>query len=309
MENHPLVTIAVCTYKRETMMEKCLRSLIAQETDFRYDIVVVENDAAQGARAMIESMIPSAAEKGVEIRYYCETQPSISLSRNRCVAECRGEFLAFIDDDEWAAPDWLAKLVEVQRETGADVVSGCAEPIYAEGYPEYLKGMLLWYRGNFREKQEITQTATNSVLLRKTALELRTPFFNPAYTRSSDTEMSFFLRSHGIKMVKTHQAMVYETQPLSRGRMTYYWGRAFREANVIAGLHREYYYRMNGFRVNARLFMGSLWEMLKTLPMLVIRPRRAFFWLVFQTCRAAGIAAWYLGAKGGGGVIKREKTK
>ncbi len=299
MENNFLVTITVCTYKRPEMVVRCLRSLIAQQTDFSFDIVVVENDAAQGSREVIEALIPEAAEKGIALRYYCESVQNISAARNRCVAECQGEFLAMMDDDEWAAADWAQKLMDAQRETGADVVSGCVEPLYEDGFPNYLKDVLLWYRGPFVDKQSVMQTATNSSLFRKSVLETRPEPFDLQYGKSGgeDTELSFYLISQGVKMVKTSQAVVYEVQPLSRASMMYYWRRIYREGHLAAGIHVKYYYRMNGTRVNAWVFFKGGWEILKAVPLLLVTPRKAIFRMGFHACRSLGILAWYLGFK------------
>ncbi|MDO4551714.1 MAG: hypothetical protein Q4C96_10745, partial [Planctomycetia bacterium] len=192
---------------------------------------------------------------------------------------------------------WLQSLVDVQRETGADVVNGCVEPQYEEGFPSYLKGILLWYRGNFQEKQEVYQAPTGSVLYKRKMFFLRTPAFNLVYgkTGGEDTEFSFFLISRGIKMVKTHQALAYEFQPLERGKMLYYWRRIFRQSHLAAGIHYRYYYRMNGARVNGWLFLKGVGEILRNIPLLLIMPRKAFFRMGFHFSRSLGILAWHLG--------------
>ena len=67
-ESSPLVTVGVCTYKRPEGIAKCLRSLIDQQTSIPFDIVVTENDASQGSKAVIEQIADEAKEKGIEIQ-------------------------------------------------------------------------------------------------------------------------------------------------------------------------------------------------------------------------------------------------
>ncbi len=135
----PHVTICVCTRNRPQELAICINSLIGQQTDFSYDIVCVENDADQKSKATVESLIPKAQERGVALSYYCQPEQNIGLTRNCCIEHATGAFLAFIDDDEYAAPDWLAQLVAVQAETGGDVITGVVEYQFPEGSdPEFI---------------------------------------------------------------------------------------------------------------------------------------------------------------------------
>ncbi len=295
-DNNLLVTIGVCTRKRPEMVVKCLRSLFVQETDFAFDIVVVENDAAQGSRVLVEELIPEATEKGVEMRYFCEEEQNIAIARNRCVAECRGEFLAFIDDDEWAEKDWLAKLVEAQRKTDAGAMGGYVKPVFSEEFPEYLKA----YVAETIPAQEITEPHslwTNSVLYRKDLLKLRKPLFDPAYGRTggSDEELSFFFRSKEISMMRTSLSIVYEFQPLSRGTMKFHWARVFRIGGNYTRIVYKYYYRMNGSRFILKRFMQNFGRIFTTLPMLLIKPRLAFFMAGVHIAYCFGILSYFVG--------------
>lgn len=298
MENSPLVTIAVCTRKRPEMVVKCLRSVIDQQTTFPFEIVVVENDTEQMARSVIEELIPDAAEKGVELRYFCEPEQGISHARNRCAAECRGKLMACLDDDEWAEPDWAQQLVEVQRETGADAVYGHWVPIYPEGFPEYIKKV---QRPDslVPEGGTLIKAAAGTILFTREALLSRTPPFDPAYgkTGSEDMDFTLFLTSRGKKIVKTYRAVLYEIQPLERAKMWYYWERHFRNCAMNAGIHYKYYYPLNGTRLNVRLIFKCLWEVIKTTPFLFVRPRQAFFKMGVYTFSCLGYAAFYLGIK------------
>ena len=80
--NRPFVSIAVCTFRRPEGIRDCLESLLAQKCEFPFEIVVVENEETQSSRTVIESFLPKAAEKGIDLRYFCETQRGISFARN-----------------------------------------------------------------------------------------------------------------------------------------------------------------------------------------------------------------------------------
>lgn len=295
----PLVTIGVCTYKRPEGIAKCLRSLIDQQTSVPFDIVVTENEPAQGSKAVIEQIADEAKEKGIEIRYYCEPEPNISIARNRCVAECRGEFLAFIDDDEWAEPDWLEKLVEVQREYDADVVHGTVISEYEPGFPDYLKDIRN-FQHMFHEGQKLESAATNSALYRIALLKKREYPFNLDYgiTSGEDSDLAFFLyQKLNALIIKTFKAVVHELQSASRGKCKYYWKRSFRESYIAASLFHKYYYRMAGLKVNGIYFFSALKNLLKNCFKIFVSPRRAFAQMGMSLASMAGICAFYLGRK------------
>ena len=294
-ESSPLVTVGVCTYKRPEGIAKCLRSLIDQQTVIPFDIVVTENDASQGSKGIIEQVAEDAKEKGIEIRYYCEPEPNISIARNRCAAECRGEFLAFIDDDEWAEPDWLEKLVEVQREHNADVVHGLTLPEYSDGYPESMKG-LINFRKYWREGMIVESTATGCTLFRLSTLKTRECPFDLSFgkTGGEDTECTFFLfQKKGAKIIQSLKPVTYEFYSVERSKISYYWRRSYREGFFQSKIYRMYYFRLAGAKVNIKRALRSLIACVFGIPKLFYKPRRALAIMTSGVASFLGIMSFY----------------
>lgn len=254
----PLVSIAVCTFRRPEGIRNCLESLFAQSCDFSYEIIVVENDEMQPSRAEIESRIPTAAEKGIELRYFCEKQRGISYARNRCVSEARGLWIAFLDDDETARPDWLAHLVSAQRKMNADAVCGTVEFSFADGFPRYLRESQLFRRTKMTQEEpfEMQSFCTNCLLLRKSALT-RTPVFDPAFARLGleDADLAVFFVMNKMKIVRAPLALVEEFQPLSRGRWRFQFERSVRAGVALAKISRKNFGRIAGLK---NIFRKSL---------------------------------------------------
>ena len=88
---------------------------------------MVDNDRHSSAAA-----IAGAYGGLLSLRYVVEPHRGLSQVRNRAVAESRGSFIAFIDDDEIAAPDWLATMDRVQALTDAAAVFG---PVHVQLEP------------------------------------------------------------------------------------------------------------------------------------------------------------------------------
>jgi glycosyltransferase involved in cell wall biosynthesis len=119
----PLISVIVPTYNRGDMLGDALRSLLGQETggQFSYEIVVVDNASTDETKTTVQRV---AEQAPVVVRYLYHDVPGDGPSRNCGVAACRGDWLAFFDDDQLAAPDWLRQLYQAAVETGAPVIGG-----------------------------------------------------------------------------------------------------------------------------------------------------------------------------------------
>ncbi|AGB26658.1 putative glycosyltransferase (plasmid) [Mycobacterium sp. JS623] len=94
------LTVVIPT-NRPDMLPIVLESLAAQ-TDQDFDVLIVDN-SADGSVAQALT-----AFQDLRIRYCHEPIPGVARARNRGLAELTSEFVAWIDDDERADPDWIA---------------------------------------------------------------------------------------------------------------------------------------------------------------------------------------------------------
>lgn len=271
----PLLTVSVCTRKRPELVKKCLESLLTQDTEIPFDVVVVENDVNQESREIIENYIEAARKIGLEMRYFCEPEQNIALARNRCIQECRGEFVLFIDDDEFAAKDWIEKMVEIQRRTDADVVQGTCVPVFPEEFPALFRyGSIYPYEAFSEECARVPGVTTNTTLYRLSALSERQQPLDPAYgtTGGSDFELSLYLDGIGKTQYKTSLAKVYEFQPLKRASFLFFMERNFREALNTYRAIRKYCGRCGTMRFLVLRFKQKLTGSLKALICFPVHP-------------------------------------
>lgn len=120
------ITVAVLTRRRPRMLAALLDSWAAMTPPERCTVgfLVVENDDAPHARDLVEARHPLPAGS---LRYVLETEPGIPFGRNRAAREAIADgsgLLAFVDDDEVVASDWLARIVAAQRVSGAVLLGG-----------------------------------------------------------------------------------------------------------------------------------------------------------------------------------------
>ena len=144
------ISICICTYKRPEKLLRLLEGIKNQSTEelFTYSIIVVDNDHTETARVIIEEF---KSENLMEIDYYVEPDQNIALARNRAVKHAAGEFLAFIDDDEFPVNNnWLLMLYKTCAHYGADGILGPVRPLYEKTPPEWI------VRGGFFERPSHT---------------------------------------------------------------------------------------------------------------------------------------------------------
>jgi glycosyltransferase involved in cell wall biosynthesis len=105
MAESPKVTTVIPVYNREKYIGHAIDSILAQTfTDF--ELLVIDDGSTDRSREIVRSY------HDPRIRLVCnETNEGIPKTRNTGIRLARGEYLAFLDSDDWAYPERLAKQV------------------------------------------------------------------------------------------------------------------------------------------------------------------------------------------------------
>ena len=100
------ISVCICTFKRPEMLAKALEGVISQVTvsEFSYEVVVVDNDSRRSAEDTVRRF---QSTNELKIIYDCEPEQNIALARNRAIQNATGNFIAFMDDDEFPITTWL----------------------------------------------------------------------------------------------------------------------------------------------------------------------------------------------------------
>ncbi|WP_305984986.1 glycosyltransferase family 2 protein [Roseibium sp. MMSF_3544] len=213
------LVIAVCTAQRPNMLKTCLASLdkLIRPNGTNLTVVVVENDPEPFFTGEEAGKVKGALS--LPVFFYHERRKGIPFARNRALEaalEHAPDWVALIDDDERAEPDWIEKLLAACGQFNAEVANGPVRRIYEKPAPHWWKSQLLKPRPT---GTEITEAPTNNVLIsariiHKDGLGLR---FDERLTFGSE-DIDFFRRTHaaGAKMIWVDDAFVEEDIPASR---------------------------------------------------------------------------------------------
>ncbi len=112
-ETAPLVTVLVTTYNQERYIRRALDSVLAQRTDFPFEVLVSEDAGTDGTRDILREY--AARDSRVRLRL---REENVGISRNWYEGLCaaRGEYVCTLEgDDWWLREDKLQKQVDFLR--------------------------------------------------------------------------------------------------------------------------------------------------------------------------------------------------
>ena len=252
----PVVSVIIPTYKHADYVLETLGSVFAQ-TFPDYEIVVVNDGSPDDSAARLRPL----AEAG-EIRYFEQPNAGQAAARNRGLAEARGEFVAFLDDDDLWPPDKLAWQVAALRTNPAwGMVAGLCGQLGADGArrePDGADGAvrMLPVEATF---QECPINTPGQVLIRRTALEA-VGGFDPAIWGSDDLDLWMRLAAHGPAALVERCALYYRLHTTNAshasGRMFWNAVRTVRKNLPLVPRDRRAAARRNALR-NIYMYSGT----------------------------------------------------
>jgi len=98
----PLVTVVIPAYNRESRLGEAIESVLAQETDFRYEVIVVDDGSTDGTGEVARSY-------GSPVRALYKENGGPASARNAGVLAARSRLIALLDSDDLMLPGRLAR--------------------------------------------------------------------------------------------------------------------------------------------------------------------------------------------------------
>lgn len=114
-----LVSIIVPIYKVEPYLKRCVESLRKQSYE-NIEIILVDDGSPDGCPVICDEY----AKQDSRIRVIHQENGGLSAARNAGIEAARGEYLSFVDSDDYVAEDFIESLYELLQESGA-VIAQC----------------------------------------------------------------------------------------------------------------------------------------------------------------------------------------
>ena len=115
----PLISIIVPVYQVEAYLDRCVASLLAQ-TYVNLEIILVDDGSPDRCPAICDMY----AQKDSRVRVIHQENAGLSGARNAGIEVAKGEYLAFVDSDDYVSENFIRVLYDLLKETGC-AVSQC----------------------------------------------------------------------------------------------------------------------------------------------------------------------------------------
>lgn len=230
--------VCIPTFRRPAWLERTLASVLSQETDFGFALVVVDNDAAEAEGAALATQMLGQSE--LPYRILVEPNQGNCHAINRAFTEAQeafpqAEFFLMIDDDEMAMPGWLAAIVATAKTENADVVGGPVLRRFDVPVPETIAQHPLFISidGVTRKVDQIHGSG-NCLIRRRVFEQMPVPPFDVGFNFLGGGDMEFFTRCKlkGFVTWWCEEAVIHEFVPAERVSARFLARRSIRTGSI-----------------------------------------------------------------------------
>ena len=254
------ITVCICTFKRPQLLRRLLEKVAKQQGRDRFNvsIVVVDNDSNQSAKQTVTEF---AQTFPIQATYGNEPVASFARARNRVVANATGDFIAFIDDDEFPDDNWLLTMFETCETHGVAGVLGPVLPHFETPPPSWL------VKGGFYDRprhqtgfvMSWQESRTGNVLFRRKIIEGVEPVFNLEFALGGE-DQDFFRRmmEKGHRFIWCDEAPAYETVPPHRWKRSFLLRRALLRGRMTFTQQKNRWRNIGKSMIAAPLYLAAL---------------------------------------------------
>lgn len=202
-----MVSVLIPAYNAEKTICRCLESVLAQTVD-DFEVIIV-ND---GSKDSTWKMMQEYEQKDSRIRAINQSNAGVAAARNTLLRAASGEFLMYIDSDDWIEPEMLERMLSLSKES--DIVfcgSDHAETPSEVKQPELIE-IEKWDQERrlleFMKHKRMTGMLWNKLIRRRTAEGCS---FNPQTGYGEDAEFLWQVLKNSKKMVVTNEVLYHHT--------------------------------------------------------------------------------------------------
>lgn len=131
MHKQPLISIIIPVYNTEKYIHKCLNSIVSQSYT-NWEAILVDDGSPDNAGKICDEY----ATKDCRFRVIHQKNHGVVNARNNAIMKAKGEYLAFVDSDDFIEPTMLNEMISAATSKNADIVWCCAKAIFKEGIVE-----------------------------------------------------------------------------------------------------------------------------------------------------------------------------
>ena len=167
----PKVSIIVPVYNSEKFLKKCIESMINQ-TYKDIEIIIIDDGSKDNSREIIQEY----QNKDSRIKYLYQKNSGQAVARNNGIKVSIGEFISFLDSDDYIDTEMIEKLYNKAIKENTDIVVCDALKVYDDRPSEILKG-LKFEISDIKKKYIISSAGPWGKLIKKNTITENNLFF------------------------------------------------------------------------------------------------------------------------------------
>lgn len=236
MDKHYLVCILVPVYNVEAYLPQCVESILGQ-TYKHLQVVLVDDGSTDGSWDVCKSY----ADKDGRVEAYHKDNSGVAVTRNYLLEKVKGDYVLFVDSDDWIEPDMVEELLSISKKYDADIVncrSVINDVLCDKSAPEIKELNLHEAIALFLEHRELRGSLCNKLV--KTSL-LHDMSFNCGISFGEDALFCWDILQHAQNVIMTKQefyhyrmldcSLTHSPFGLKKFSAYYVWSRICKDAD------------------------------------------------------------------------------
>jgi GT2 family glycosyltransferase len=244
------LSVVICTYNRAAFLRDTLESFFKCHFDPEHpvELLLVDNRCTDDSPRIIDGY---ARQYPGVVKYIAEPNLGLCHARNTAIRRSTGNVIAFVDDDVYFDPRWVAEVLKVFHEhPEAACMGGNTHPLFEEGRPDYISEDLMSIYGSSNSGNAVKLMVYPehpigvNMAFRREVVE-QVGLFDPSLQRKgssllSGDETDFFRRVDrlGLKTIYAPGAVIYHRVPKGRTEKRWILRRYFWEGVSDAVLNQ-----------------------------------------------------------------------
>ena len=123
MESTPFISFVIPVYNAERFIYRCMDSLSAQSENSEWEAIIIDDGSQDSSLEICRRF----ADKQPRFRVFSQTNHGSNFTYEKGAGLARGQYIVFLDHDDWIAPHFIETSIQILEEFQPDVVQFCCQ--------------------------------------------------------------------------------------------------------------------------------------------------------------------------------------
>lgn len=126
--NNPIISIIVPVYNVEKYIDKCINSILHQ-TYTNIELLLIDDGSPDKSGIICDAY----AQQDCRVQVFHEQNAGVSAARNIGINNAKGEFITFVDSDDWLELDCIERSLNIVNKNNLDLLQFSSKRVNDKG--------------------------------------------------------------------------------------------------------------------------------------------------------------------------------